>query len=169
MVGSTVRPLFLKFFLLLFAFKCFLRLLFFFFLGPWGTWNLSSLTRDQTRTACIGNTELNHWPAREALRPLFKESARLYLSVLCPSTALHNAASLPCQILSPRWQEAERDRAECSGWRTGGVQRCERAAQVRVAGGVPEPGSRCVRSLGSRAWARPARGFWTAMSSGRFL
>ena len=166
MVGSTVRPLFLKFFLLLFAFKCFL---FFFFFWPWGTWNLSSLTRDQTRTACIGNTELNHWPAREALRPLFKESARLYLSVLCRSTALHDAASLPCQILSPRWQEAERDRAECSGWRTGGVQRCERAAQVRVAGGVPEPGSRCVRSLGSRAWAHPARGFWTAMSSGRFL
>ena len=28
-------------------------------------WNLSSLTRDQTCTLCIGRQNLNHWIARE--------------------------------------------------------------------------------------------------------
>ena len=32
---------------------------------PWGMWDLSSLTRDQTRTPCIGRWSLNHWTTRE--------------------------------------------------------------------------------------------------------
>ena len=30
-------------------------------------WDLSSLTRDQTHTPCIGRQSLNHWTAREVL------------------------------------------------------------------------------------------------------
>ena len=39
----------------------------FYFLVFWlqGTWDLSSLTRDWTRTPCIGRWSLNHWFARE--------------------------------------------------------------------------------------------------------
>ena len=32
---------------------------------PQGMWDLSSLTRDQTCTPCIGRQSLNHWTARE--------------------------------------------------------------------------------------------------------
>ena len=32
---------------------------------PWGMWDLSSPTRDQTHTPCIGKRSLNHWTARE--------------------------------------------------------------------------------------------------------
>ena len=34
-----------------------------------GLWDLSSLTRDQTHTLCIGRQSLNHWTSREV--PLF--------------------------------------------------------------------------------------------------
>ena len=40
---------------------CFMFLVFW----PRGMWDLSSLTRDQTRTPCIGRRSLNHWTARE--------------------------------------------------------------------------------------------------------
>ena len=40
--------------------------LFFFFVVPSSTWDLSSLTWDQTLENCTGNIEsLNHWTARE--------------------------------------------------------------------------------------------------------
>ena len=32
---------------------------------PWGTWDLNSLTRDQTCTPCIGRWCLNNWTTRE--------------------------------------------------------------------------------------------------------
>ena len=32
---------------------------------PWGTWHLSSLTRDQTHNPCTGRQSLNHWTTRE--------------------------------------------------------------------------------------------------------
>ena len=32
---------------------------------PWDLWDLSSLTRDQTRTVCIGRRSFNHWTTRE--------------------------------------------------------------------------------------------------------
>ena len=28
---------------------------------PWGMWNLSSLTKDRSRTLCVGRWSLNHW------------------------------------------------------------------------------------------------------------
>ena len=39
----------------------FVAFFFFFF----GVWNLSSLTRDQTHTLCIGRWSLNPWTTRE--------------------------------------------------------------------------------------------------------
>ena len=32
---------------------------------PWAMWDLSSLSRDQTHTPCIGRWSLHHWTARE--------------------------------------------------------------------------------------------------------
>ena len=42
-------------------------LIFFYVLVFWlfGMWDLSSPTRDRTRTPCIGRQSLNHWTARE--------------------------------------------------------------------------------------------------------
>ena len=37
----------------------------FFFFQPWGTWYLSSLTKDQTQAPRTGRWSLNHWTARE--------------------------------------------------------------------------------------------------------
>ena len=37
---------------------------------PRGMWDLSSPTRDQTLTPCIGRRSLNHWTAREVPTPL---------------------------------------------------------------------------------------------------
>ena len=37
----------------------------FLFFGPEACGNLSSPTRDQTHTPCIGRQSLNHWSARE--------------------------------------------------------------------------------------------------------
>ena len=34
----------------------------------WGIWDLSSQTRDQTHTPCIGRQSLNHWTTREVLQ-----------------------------------------------------------------------------------------------------
>ena len=52
----------------------FVTILFLFYLlvfWPRGMWDLSSLTRDQTCTPCIGRRSLNHWTAREV--PAFKK------------------------------------------------------------------------------------------------
>ena len=38
---------------------------------PRGMWDLSSLTRDQTRTPCIGKQSPNHWTTREVPVPVF--------------------------------------------------------------------------------------------------
>ena len=38
---------------------------------PWGMWDLSSPTRDQTGTLCIRRWSLNHWTARERANPPF--------------------------------------------------------------------------------------------------
>ena len=38
---------------------------------PQGMWDLRFLTRDQTRTPCIGSRSLNHWTAREVPEQLF--------------------------------------------------------------------------------------------------
>ena len=40
---------------------------------PRGMWDLSSPTRDQTHTSCIGRQSLNHWTAREVHLPPFVE------------------------------------------------------------------------------------------------
>ena len=59
------------FFLMWTIFKVFIefvRILLLFYalvLWPRGMWDLSSLTRDRTRTPCIGRLSLNHWTARE--------------------------------------------------------------------------------------------------------
>ena len=72
--------IFLKFFFFLMwtIFKVFIEfvtiLLLFYVLVFWlrGTWDLSSLTRDQTHTRCIGRRSLNHWSAREVSLCIFK-------------------------------------------------------------------------------------------------
>ena len=38
---------------------------------PHSTWDLSSLTRDQSCVPCIGMQILNHWTTREVLHPSF--------------------------------------------------------------------------------------------------
>ena len=63
------------FFLMWTIFKVFIELvillLLFYALVFWlrGTWDLSSPTRDGTRTACIGRRSLNHWTTREVPWP----------------------------------------------------------------------------------------------------
>ena len=37
----------------------------FWFFDPQGIWDLSSPTRDQTHTLCVGSWSPNHWTARE--------------------------------------------------------------------------------------------------------
>ena len=44
----------------------------FWFFSSWGMWNLSSLTRAQTHTLCIGRWRLNHWPPGKSQMWLFK-------------------------------------------------------------------------------------------------
>ena len=62
---------FLDFFLMWTIFNIFIEfvtiLLLFYVLIFWpgSTWDLSSLTRDQTRTPCIGRQSLNHWTTRK--------------------------------------------------------------------------------------------------------
>ena len=38
---------------------------FYFLATPCGTWDVSSLTRDQTHVPCLGAWHLNHWTARK--------------------------------------------------------------------------------------------------------
>ena len=53
---------------------------------PRGMWDLSSPTRDRTRTPCIGRRSLNHWTSRDAPLP------HIWLS--CFSL---------CHTILPRW------------------------------------------------------------------
>ena len=41
---------------------------------PWGMWDLSSLTRDQSCSFCIGRWSRNHWTTREVPKQNFRES-----------------------------------------------------------------------------------------------
>ena len=63
---------FKEFFLMWTIFKVFIEfvtiLLYVLFFCPWGMWDLSLPTRDQTLTPCTGRWSLNHWTAREAPR-----------------------------------------------------------------------------------------------------
>ena len=60
---------FKEFFLMWTIFKVFIEfvtiLLYVLFFCPWGMWDLSLPTRDQTLTPCTGRWSLNHWTARE--------------------------------------------------------------------------------------------------------
>ena len=64
----TIFKVFTEFVRTLLLFLCF-YFLFFFWLR--GTWDLSSLIRDRTRTPCIGRQSLNYWTARQSLYLLF--------------------------------------------------------------------------------------------------
>ena len=74
-VSEVVWPIFFKVFLKLNLLQyCFWFFFFFFYvLAFWlqGMWDLSSLTRDQTHTPCIGRWSLNHRTAREV--PMFDQ------------------------------------------------------------------------------------------------
>ena len=62
----TLWVFFLFFWLLLLVF------FFFFFLAALHSmWDLSSLTRGQIHTPCIGSTQFNHWTTREIPRSIF--------------------------------------------------------------------------------------------------
>ena len=60
----TIFKVFVEFVTILLLFYVFYFVIFVLF-GPRGMWDLSSLTRDQTCTPCIGRRSLNHWTARE--------------------------------------------------------------------------------------------------------
>ena len=44
------------------------------FYWPWGMWDISSLTTDQTCSSCIGRWNLNHWTTREVPKQNFRVS-----------------------------------------------------------------------------------------------
>ena len=79
MLGAlgTFSFFFFKIFLMWTIFKVFIEfvtiLVLFYVLVFWprGMWNLSSRTRDQTRTPCIGRQSLNQWTIREVSRHIF--------------------------------------------------------------------------------------------------
>ena len=45
--------------------------------GPWGKWDVSSPTRDQTHTPCIGRWSLNHWITRQVPGAILQQSTFL--------------------------------------------------------------------------------------------
>ena len=49
---------------------------------PPGTWDLSSLTGDQTRSPCIGRQSLNHWTTREVRSRAFLLAAHLSIPLI---------------------------------------------------------------------------------------
>ena len=87
----TILKVFIEFVTVLFLFYVLV------FFWPRGLWDLSSLTRDRTRTPCIGKWSLNHRTAREVPGP--EHSALLFSSSLSSSlrgltvspTALHRS------------------------------------------------------------------------------
>ena len=54
---------------------------YFFFFWPWGMWDLTSLTRDQTDMPCIGRLRLDPWAAREV--PVCKCLSSFILELKC--------------------------------------------------------------------------------------
>ena len=55
----------------------------FWFYWPWGIWDLSSLTRDETHTPCNGRRSLKHWTAREVpLAEVFTTAFSLFLQLV---------------------------------------------------------------------------------------
>ena len=56
-------------------------LLLFYVLGVWsqGMWGLSSPTRDQAHTSCIGRQSLNHWTARDVPINCFLSQFRWFM------------------------------------------------------------------------------------------
>ena len=70
---------------------------------PWGMWDLSFLTRDQTCTPCTGMQSLNHWTARKVSRTDFKNISNLDdkgLLTRLPTFSLFTTIHLPhcCHI-----------------------------------------------------------------------
>ena len=64
------------------------------FLWPWGMWDLSSPTRDQTHNPCIGRQSLNHWNARKVPGDLlFNFCSRTGVGKLQPVGPVQQAAS----------------------------------------------------------------------------
>ena len=90
------------FFLMWTIFKVFIEfitilLLFFYVLVFWtrGMWDLSSLTRDQTRTPSIGRRSLNRWTAREVPALIFNSRApAFFLRILCNTLLLFLLCSM---------------------------------------------------------------------------
>ena len=58
-----------------------------------GTWDLSSLSRDQTRIPCIARWILNHWATREVSQPALSYPSRLN----------SGASSLESPLHQPTW------------------------------------------------------------------
>ena len=56
------------------------------FFWPGGMWDLGYLSRDQTRTPCIGRWSLNHWTSREV--PILGDSSLYLMSLGNPSLTL---------------------------------------------------------------------------------
>ena len=81
---SSLKFFFLRFFWcgpFLKSLQNFLQWCFYFmfwFLWPWGMWDLGSLTRDQTHAPCIERWSFNHWVTRDVLHPF-----SLLLQIFC--------------------------------------------------------------------------------------
>ena len=76
--------------------KCLLTLLHLFYvLGFWpqGMWDVSSLTRDRTRTTCLGRQSPNHWTAREVPHSvssfIISRDHLMFMSLCCYFLSLH--------------------------------------------------------------------------------
>ena len=54
---------------------------------PWGMWDLSSPTRDQTYNACIGRWSLDHWTAREIPYHLILYFSLFWFLFLCTGSS----------------------------------------------------------------------------------
>ena len=59
-----------------------------FLAAPHSMWDLSSRTRNQTQTLCIGRRNLNHWPTREAPGKLTQKESLLYIELQLVSLQL---------------------------------------------------------------------------------
>ena len=57
-----------------------------------GTWDLSSLSRNQTPTPCIARQVLNHWATREVPRPALSYLSRLNSGAPSLESPLHQPA-----------------------------------------------------------------------------
>ena len=85
---------------------------------PWGMWDLNSLTRDPTRTPCIGRRSLNHWTAREVPPPTFE-----LCHPLGYSPCLYDWSFAPAILRSSSW---ERERGGLWPWSSFWLRSCTR-------------------------------------------